>query len=175
MILSAQSIRNRCSPSGVQQYYDDVTHQANPMITPFCERTVHNGKTFGLSSAGYDIRIAEKMRLTSFKLASTIEYFEMPHNILGKVYNKSTWARHGLNVMTTVIEPGWRGYLTLELVNLGHEPLIILEGDPIAQITFEMLDMPTEQPYTGKYQDQEAGPQKARHEHTDAKKRMSAV
>jgi dCTP deaminase len=59
--------------------------------------------------------------------------------------------------MNTVIEPGWRGFLTLELSNNLNEDLEILTGDPIAQILFELLDRPTDQPYTGKYQDQPAG------------------
>jgi dCTP deaminase len=54
-----------------------------------------------------------------------------------------------LTVQNTVIEPGWRGYLTLELTNHGPNRLEIPAGSPIAQIIFEMLDEPTEQPYRG--------------------------
>ena len=80
----------------------------------------------------------------------------------------TTWgeARLGLSVFNTVIEPGWRGYLTLELKNQGDRVLHIDCGDPIAQILFERLDVPTENPYSGKYQDQDAGPQPARFEAT---------
>lgn len=63
-----------------------------------------------------------------------------------------------------MIEPGWRGFLTLELKNQGKDILRIERGDPIAQILFEGLDAPTDKPYSGKYQDQEAGPQPARFE-----------
>lgn len=157
MILSAQTIRHHC-----------VNYR---LIEPFSERTKHLGKTFGLSSAGYDVRVefgigrALKLEANgypgSFALASTIERFNMPTNLIGIVHDKSSWARRGLSVFNTVIEAGWRGYLTLELANHGPEELIIERGSPIAQIVFHYLDDPTEQPYVGKYQDQARGPQEA--------------
>lgn len=155
MILPAQTIR---------WYAASVEH---PLISPFNERTELNGMTFGLSSAGYDVRIAEDIRLwpgyKTFCLASTIERFIMPNNILARVCDKSSWARQGLAVQNTVIEPGWEGYLTLELTfhNL-YGSIYIEAGSPIAQIIFERLEAPTDQPYTGKYQNQEPGPQEAR-------------
>ena len=132
-------------------------------IEPFFERTKYNGYTFGLGPAGYDIRIAEhrEMYPGAFVLASSMEKFNMPTNLLGVVHDKSTWARQGLCVQNTVIEPGWRGYLTLELSNHGQQELTIAEGTPIAQIIFHMLDAPTNMPYSGKYQDQKAGVQNA--------------
>jgi dCTP deaminase len=153
MILSAQTIRQWCL-------------HVRPMISPFIERTVTRGKTFGLSAAGYDVRIdlTPRVRLLmpgEFILASTIEHFELPALILGVVHDKSSWARRGLSVFNTIIEPGWRGYLTLELANHGHEEITLSHEDPIAQIVFHRLDKPTDQPYSGKYQDQARGPQPA--------------
>lgn len=155
MILSAQSIRKLCT------VYDPM-----PMVMPYFERTKHNGMSFGLSSAGYDVRIAEKITIKpgKFVLASTIERFWMPKRILAQVADKSTWARRGLAVQNTIIEPGWNGYLTLELTNHGPKSLMTEIGDPIAQIVFFWLDEETEIPYSGKYQDQKAGPQQAIHE-----------
>lgn len=148
MILSAQSIRKR----GV--------------FTPFCERTKSHGMTFGLGPAGYDVRIAETITLApgASALASTVEHFDMPRDVLGKVADKSTWARRFLAVQNTIIEPGWRGYLTLELSNHGSEILDIVGGMPIAQIILQRLDEPTDAPYDGKYQDQPAGAVSAIHE-----------
>lgn len=133
-------------------------------VTPFEEKGTVGGMSYGLSSAGYDIRIAANkvIRKGSFALASTLERFKMPNNLVGIVHDKSTWARLGLAVQNTVIEPGWEGYLTLELTNHGRVSLSIYEGMPIAQVVFHFLDQPTENPYTGKYQHQEAGPQEAR-------------
>ena len=85
-------------------------------VSPFFERTSHNGMTFGLGPAGYDVRIAERVVVgVKMVLASTLERFEMPIDLLGQVCDKSTWARRGVAVQNTIIEPGWRGYLTLEL------------------------------------------------------------
>lgn len=147
-------------------------------VTPFEERTefhVGAGKmmTFGLSCAGYDIRIRESITLwaphgskieaqRSFQLCSSIEYFEMPNNVMAVVHDKSSWARRGLSVFNTVIEPGWRGYLTLELKNFGLKDLYIRKGSPIAQVVFHKLDKECENPYSGKYQNQESGAQDTR-------------
>lgn len=134
-------------------------------VDPFHERTRHNGLTFGLGPAGYDVRIAEGVQMggsISFALASTIEHFTMPNDVLAQVCDKSTWARRGLFVQNTIIEPGWRGHLTLELTYAHPWRLFIETGDPIAQIVFFRLEQPTEQPYEGKYQDQPAGPQPAK-------------
>lgn len=136
------------------------------MIEPFCERTVENGMSYGLSHAGYDVRIAQSIHLEKgrFELASTIERFRMPNSILGMVHDKSSWARQGLSLFNTVIEPGWHGFLTLELVYHGVMPLFIKAGSPIAQIVFMRLTEPTEKPYEGKYQNQQSGPQAWREE-----------
>lgn len=129
--------------------------------------------TYGVSPAGYDLRL-DTMRgpLTTsgnwvllpgqFVLASAIEEFDMPDDLLGVVHDKSSWARRGLAVQNTVIEPGWRGFLTLELTNHSKVPLTLEKGVGICQVIFHQLDAPTSQPYRGKYQDQQAGPQVAR-------------
>jgi dCTP deaminase len=138
-----------------------VIRQLN-IISPFHERTRHNGMTFGLGPAGYDVRIAEALVLRdTFVLASTMEHFNMPNDVLAKVCDKSTWARRGLFVQNTIVEPGWRGYLTLELTNHSNDPISISAGDPIAQIIFFRLEAATDQPYEGKYQDQARGVQPA--------------
>lgn len=134
-------------------------------VTPFHERTKEFGMSYGLSAAGYDIRIAETLILHAgeFSLASSLEKFNMPNNVLAYVKDKSTWARQGLTVQNTVIEPGWKGYLTLELTNhnLFHQAkdIQLIKGMPIAQIVFHKLMEATEQPYDGKYQNQPAGAQ----------------
>lgn len=152
MILSAQSIREIIP------------------ISPFTEEKIifntWDGFTlsYGLSAAGYDVRVAERLLIKPnkpVKLASTMERFTMPNDILARVCDKSTWARRGIFVQNTVIEPGWCGYLTLEITSSAPEPIIIDGGAPIAQILFEQLDYPTELPYSGKYQNQKAGPQAA--------------
>ena len=137
------------------------------IFEPFSERTKHNGMTYGVGPAGYDVRVefdeegfvdAEHLMPGDFILASTIERFIMPKNVLGIVHDKSTWARLGIAVQNTVIEPGWCGWLTLEITNHSKEPIIIQRGDPIAQIVFHYLDKPASVAYDGKYQNQKRGP-----------------
>ena len=156
MILPAQHIRRRC-----------LHYQ---LITPFEERakiTLADGRsvTYGLGPASYDVRVAEDLLLYAGGpgvLGSTIERFSMPDDLQGIVHDKSSWARRFLLAQNTLIDPGWRGYLTLELTNNSANDIYIRSGDPIAQIAFHMLLEPTEQPYAGKYQDQEAGAQPPR-------------
>jgi dCTP deaminase len=120
--------------------------------------------TYGLSAAGYDIRIAESLWLWPFfgRLASAMETFRMPKDVLAIVHDKSSWARRFVTVQNTVIEPGWYGSLTLELTNHRPWPVYIRAGTPIAQVVFHKLDEATCQPYRGKYQGQAPGPQPAR-------------
>jgi dCTP deaminase len=158
MILAAQDIRARCSADP-------------PLIAPFYERAVDatSGMTYGLSPAGYDICVAETLRMFhgAFLLASSIERFNMPLDLLANVCDKSTWARHGLLVQNTIIEPGWEGYLTLELTYHGEDGLLIHNGTPIAQVVFQVLTQPTDMPYRGKYQNQRQGAVKAVREYVD--------
>lgn len=133
------------------------------------------GVSYGLGEAGYDIRIKQdiifnparnlcraawyensdkygQFNTGRFILASTVEKFNMPDHLCGVVHDKSTWARQGLSVFNTVIEPGWNGYLTLELVYHGESELVIPAGAGIAQVLFHEVLEPRQ--YTGKYQDQ---------------------
>lgn len=147
------------------------------IITPHEPRTQFNGMSYGESYAGYDIRIANLIRLEglkefdfeeyrgvifpwSFGLGITVEHFKMPKNVLGVIHDKSSWARQGLSVFNTTIEPGWEGFLTLELVNHDWETLIIPKDSPIAQVIFHYVDEPTEG-YDGKYQNAKQIPQEA--------------
>jgi dCTP deaminase len=114
-----------------------------------------HGVSYGLSEAGYDLRIKQAVTLhplRRFALASTIERFEMPGDLVAVVHDKSTWARRGLSVFNTVIEPGWRGWLTLELIYHGWSVLRIPAGAGIAQALFHEIVEPAQ--YFGKYQDQ---------------------
>lgn len=72
----------------------------------------------------------------AFALANTIEYFRMPEDVIGICTGKSTWARCGLDILVTPLEPGWEGYLTLELVNHTDKAIRIPVGCGIAQINF---------------------------------------
>lgn len=153
MILSAQSIREL------------------KLIQPFEEKGHVSGISFGLGPASYDVRVEfdhdgtqQIVRLLpgAFLLVSTIEKIEVPDNLLVMVHDKSTWARRGLAVQNTVIDPGFRGHITLEISHHGHSDIELRRGDPIAQLVFHVLDKPTERPYWGKYQNQQRGPVRAK-------------
>ena len=134
---------------------------AEKIFDPYVgEKTIHQdtGMSYGQSYAGYDIRLGDDLTLVDFALGVSLEHFLMPRHLIAFVNDKSSWARQGVNVLNTVIEPGWRGYLTLELANLrrsGH--FVIKAGTPIAQIVFHRLAEDAAG-YQGKYQDQENEP-----------------
>jgi len=122
------------------------------------------GVSKGLSEAGYDLSIAQSMWLfpgRRFRLASTVERFKMPHDLVAIIHDKSTWARRGLSVQNTVAEPGWEGWLTLELVYYGWWPLFVPAGAGIAQAIFHRLECPADYG-NGKYQMQDNRPVAAR-------------
>ena len=126
-------------------------------LTPMVDgKRYEHGVSYGLGEAGYDIRIKQEVRLSPdnrFVLASTVERFEMPNHLVGVVHDKSTWARQGLSVFNTVIEPMWSGYLTLELVYHGNGELLIPAGAGIAQVLFYSL-LHEANYADGKYQNQ---------------------
>jgi dCTP deaminase len=157
-------------------------------IKNMLEGKVHeHGVTSGLGETGYDIRIKQEIQFCStdhirhhvlsternehghvvayhkkmgrFTIASAIEEFDMPGNLTGIVHDKSTWARQGLSVFNTVIEPGWKGFLTLELVYHGNDGLVIPAGAAIAQVVFHQTS--ERRYYAGKYQNQANRPVEA--------------
>lgn len=150
----------------------------SPIVDMESTKVTRNGVTFGLGEAGYDIRIKQTVHfrprytggmsvtvdgvhyMGHFCLASALEVFQMPCDLVGIVHDKSTWARRGLSVFNTVIEPGFRGGLTLELVYHGEQELEIPAGSGIAQVVFHRTAC--EARYSGKYQNQSTDPEPAR-------------
>jgi dCTP deaminase len=132
------------------------------LLEPMREKYVDSkGCSCGLSIAGYDITLDHDaiFESQSFTLVSAAERFIMPDNVIGVVHDKSSLARKGIAVQNTVIEPGWKGYLTLEVTNHSSTRFSLHEGDAIGQVLFHFLDEPAETPYDGKYQNQKRGPQ----------------
>jgi dCTP deaminase len=148
------------------------------IVFPHVERTqtvILDGKktaSYGESFAGYDVRLGQSVMVFPGRtaLAVTYEKFTMPNDVLGVVHDKSTWARLGLQVQNTVLEPGWQGHLTLELTWVPiaqydrfekYDPYLWLHTLwPIAQIVFHRVDSACV-PYDGKYQNQGPNPQEA--------------
>jgi dCTP deaminase len=93
----------------------------------------------------------------SFALARTEEYFRIPRNVLVLCVGKSTYARCGIIVNVTPLEPTWEGFLTLEISNTTPLPAKIYGGEGIAQLLFFEGDEEPAVAYAdrqGKYQHQ---------------------
>jgi dCTP deaminase len=93
----------------------------------------------------------------SFALAETVEVVEMPRDVLAICVGKSTYARCGIIVNVTPIEPEWRGKITLEISNTTPLPAKIYANEGIAQLIFLKGDRVCAVSYAdkrGKYQDQ---------------------
>jgi dCTP deaminase len=159
------------------------------MIEPFEPNLVREGSiSFGLSSYGYDIRVADEFLIftnvhsvevdpkafderslvpvrgkecrippNSFCLARTVEYFRIPRSVLGICLGKSTYARCGIVVNITPLEPEWEGHLTIEISNTTPLPAKIYADEGIAQVIFLQADETCAVSYAdrqGKYQSQ---------------------
>ncbi len=93
----------------------------------------------------------------SFALAETVETISVPRNVLALCVGKSTYARCGIIVNVTPLEPEWRGKVTLEISNTTPLPAKIYANEGIAQVVFIKADRICTVSYAdkgGKYQDQ---------------------
>ena len=93
----------------------------------------------------------------SFVLSKSVEFFRIPRDVLGFCLGKSTYARCGIILNVTPFEPGWRGYLTVEISNSTPLPAKIYAEEGIGQVVFMKAEYECEVSYAdrvGKYQDQ---------------------
>lgn len=93
----------------------------------------------------------------SFVLCETVEYLEIPRDVLAICVGKSTYARCGLIVNVTPLEPEWRGKVTLEISNTTPLPARVYANEGVAQLIFLKADQVCRVSYAdkgGKYQDQ---------------------
>lgn len=155
---------------------------------PVRKRGVNKVISYGLGHYGYDMRLGEHFMIPvrdkvidpkapkeenwvrldyssffllypgEFILGESVETWNIPNDVLGLVIGKSTYARSGLIVNCTPMEPGWKGVLTIELHNAGHAPIRVYPGEGIAQVLFFKGDYPPTMSYgtkAGKYQNQQ--------------------
>ena len=111
-----------------------------------------NSKSFVDIKAPYCIVPAR-----SFALSRSVEYFKIPRGVIGLCIGKSTYARCGIVVNITPLEPEWEGHLTLEISNTTPLPAKIYSDEGIAQLIFLESDRICEISYKdrkGKYQSQ---------------------
>ncbi len=94
----------------------------------------------------------------SFVLASTVEYLRLPRSVLAVCLGKSTYARCGIIVNVTPLEPEWEGHVTLEFSNTTPLPAKVYANEGVAQLVFFEADQLCEVSYAdrkGKYQKQQ--------------------
>lgn len=84
-----------------------------------------------------------------FVLATTIESFTLPDNLLARLEGRSSLGRLGIVVHSTasIFEPGWRGKVVMEMGNMGRMPVALYPGMRVCALTFEELSSPAEIPY----------------------------
>ena len=94
-----------------------------------------------------------------FVLATTIESFQLPADLLARLEGRSSLGRLGIVVHSTasIFEPGWKGKVVMELGNMGRMPVALYPGMRICALTFEELSTPVDVPYNKKKNAKYAG------------------
>ncbi|MCE4604085.1 MAG: dCTP deaminase [Aeropyrum sp.] len=86
-------------------------------------------------------------------LLHTVEYIRLPPYVAGLVNLRSTWARTGLYIPATVVDAGFEGQLTIEVVGSSF-PVKLYPGDRFLHLVLVRLNTPARKPYSGRYQGQ---------------------
>lgn len=150
MILPDALIRDRLAGGGlvITPLGDDAVRPASvdlrlgPVIKVAQLQTGEPWRVYDLRDASY------RLSRGDFVLGATLEWVEIPTNLVGVLAGKSSRAREGLIVESAgYVDPGWRGELTLEMTTLAPGVTTLYVGMPICQIRFEMLLVPAERPY----------------------------
>lgn len=87
------------------------------------------------------------------------ERISLPLDICGRFGIRSAFARRGINAFGGLqLDPGFRGRLTMNLLNVGPEPVTVAVDEPLFSVEFQRLEEPAESPYSGPFQDQDDFP-----------------
>ena len=152
-----EQVRQGVISYGVSSYGYDVRVGDEFKVFTNVYNTVVDPKNFDPKSF-VDIKANEcVIPPNSFALASTIEYFRIPRDVLTVCLGKSTYARCGIIVNVTPFEPEWEGHVTIEISNTTPLPAKIYANEGIAQVLFFQSDEPCARSYKdkkGKYQAQ---------------------
>ncbi|MDG6936866.1 MAG: dCTP deaminase [Nitrososphaerota archaeon] len=118
------------------------------VLDPTNERHVRD--TYQLSKGVKTLVIGSNEQV----LLSTHEYMEMPDDVMGFVELRSTWARHGISMPPTIIDAGFKGNVTLEVINNAPYSIALMPKQRFAHIIFVKTNSKVEKVYSGKYQGQ---------------------
>ena len=107
-----------------------------------------------LNPAGIDLRVDRDLLIRSGKqtLAATIERVEISRTLLGMLHIRSSLAREGVVASLALVDPGFRGQLTVSLYNAGDRPVLLQKGERFIQLSLIRLGTRAQHAYIGKYQ-----------------------
>jgi dCTP deaminase len=110
-----------------------------------------------LNGAGIDLRIDRSLILNPGKqrLAATAERVELSENFLGILHIRSSLAREGVIASLALVDPGFRGQLTVSLYNAGDRSVRLRKGERFIQLSMFRLGRPATHKYAGRYQESE--------------------
>jgi dCTP deaminase len=99
-----------------------------------------------------DVRTAQPDLTELVAVGQTLEWVELPDDLVARLEGKSSLGRLGLLIHSTAgyVDPGWKGNLTLELSNVANLPIALYFGMKIGQISFFAMSSPVERPYGSK-------------------------
>jgi dCTP deaminase len=117
------------------------------VIDPFDETS--------LNPAGYDLRLGAEVMLapSEHRLVSTTERVELGRDLVGFLHIRSSLAREGIVASLALVDPGFRGQLTISLFNSGRKTIQLKAGERFVQLTLLRLGRQAETKYEGRYQD----------------------
>ena len=125
----------------------DALHVRSLVIEPFDEA--------GLNPAGYDLRLGDSVILEPGRhlLAATMERVELGRDVVGIMHIRSSLAREGIVGSLALVDPGFRGQLTISLFNSSQNPVRLKAGERFVQLMLVKLGREAAKKYEGRYQD----------------------
>ncbi len=107
-----------------------------------------------LNPAGIDLRVARSLVLKPGQqtLVATVERVKLSEQFLGILHIRSSLAREGIIASLALVDPGFRGQLTVSLYNAGDRLVSLRKGERFIQLSLLRLGMPATHAYVGKYQ-----------------------
>ena len=117
------------------------------VIDPFDEAS--------LNPAGYDLRLSAEVALepSEHRLVATMERVELSRDLVGVLHIRSSLAREGVLASLALVDPGFRGQLTISLFNGGNKAIRLKAGERFVQLTLLRLGRQAATKYEGRYQD----------------------
>jgi len=108
-----------------------------------------------LNPAGYDLRLSAEVALapSEHRLVATMERVELGRDLVGILHVRSSLAREGILASLALVDPGFRGQLTISLFNSGRKMIQLKAGERFVQLTFLRLGRQAAAKYEGRYQD----------------------